>query len=61
MADSPYRKCLVYGIYVEWEDEERIVDAAVMEGRPLIDIRMVQGSSVHMEVIEGCEVVIEPL
>jgi predicted aspartyl protease len=61
MADSSYRRSPVYGLYVDWDGDERFTEAAVMESRPLVGIRMLLGKSVHMELTEGGGVIVEPL
>lgn len=46
---------------VEWDGENRAVEMLIINGDPLIGTELLAELMLHVEIIEGGEVVIEPL
>jgi clan AA aspartic protease len=59
MADRTERKSIVGTVSLEWDGETRPTEALVLEGNPLLGMLLLEGSHVHIEAVDGGEVLIE--
>ncbi len=53
--------CDVYRANVLWEGEERVARIYAIGEDPLVGMALLRGSRVTMDVVEGGEVLVEPL
>jgi clan AA aspartic protease len=59
MADKSPRLTPFYDVAVEWDGEERVVEADQVDGRPLLGCMMMDGGVLQIEMHDGGEVSIE--
>src|SRR5437879_230398 len=57
LADRTRRSIPHYEIEIDWHDEKRSTEVIALEGRPLLGNGLMEGSSVHIEMADGGEVV----
>lgn len=53
MADGSYRRAMLYRVNVEWNGDEREVQAITLEDQPLLGFQMMQGYHLSIEMSEG--------
>ena len=53
LADQTRRECPVYELRLDWDGEERRVEAVIMEGRPLVGIGVLLDNLIEIEMTEG--------
>lgn len=61
LADGSRLNCRVYEFLLNWNDEERAVEALVLEGEPLIGTHLMEGTLLQVEMSEGGQVEIDLL
>jgi len=59
MADGSDRRAKQYRLSMDWNEEERRTEIIELEGRPLLGNLLLEGCSVHMDMVDGGEVTIE--
>lgn len=58
-GDGSLRECPVYRLDWEWNGEPRTVEILVLEHNPLLGTTLLDGCQLHVEMMEGGEVLIE--
>ena len=61
LADGSPRAYDVYHARLDWDGELEIVPAYAIDAKPLVGLRLLEGYSLHMDIINGGTVVIEPI
>ena len=61
LADGSVQLHDVYRTTVVWHGEQRMIPIMGMGDKPLVGMRMLSGSRVTMDVVDGGAVTIEPL
>jgi clan AA aspartic protease len=61
LANGSTIRCPYYRVCVEWDEGERIVEALLLEGQPLIGTKLIADHLLRVEAAEGGEILIEPL
>lgn len=59
LADGMERDAIVYELELDWNDENCVTEVIMMEGRPLFWNLFLVGCSVHIDMVDGGEVIIE--
>ncbi|MCY3919658.1 MAG: clan AA aspartic protease [Chloroflexi bacterium] len=50
-----------YGVAVLWDGQRRYIDADAADTTPLVGMRLLDGHSLHMDVLDGGRVAIAPV
>ena len=61
LADGSLRYRDYYEIVLEWEEEERLTEVALMDNEPLLGVELMAGYLLQVELEDGGEVSLEPL
>ena len=61
LADGSIKQCRRFEMLLNDDDEERSVEILVLEGRPLVGTHFLIDNSLHIDVAEGGEVLIESM
>jgi predicted aspartyl protease len=61
LADGRRLRVPIRGAELDWQGDLRPVQVLVLEGDPLLGSALLMGQYLHIEMIEGGEVVIEPM
>jgi len=61
LADGSEQACPHSEITLDWDNEPRLTEVVVLEGNPLLGMLLIDGSSLHVDAVEGGDVVIELL
>jgi clan AA aspartic protease len=59
LADGSHLVCPTYDLILDWDGEERHVEALATAGHPLLGTRLLEGVLLQVEMNEGGEVLIE--
>ena len=59
LASGPAFDCRIFAATVELNNEDRQMEAVLLDGAPLFGTQPMLGGSLHVELIEGAEVVVE--
>lgn len=60
-ADGVEAACPAFFVGVEGDEEEQVVEALLLGGEPLLGTRFLHEQHFHAEIIEGGQIVVEPL
>ncbi len=60
LANGSLVECSICQITLGWNDEERIVEVLVLEGRPLLGTVLLEGWHLDIDLTAGGQVVLEP-
>jgi clan AA aspartic protease len=61
LADGWVIKCPFYEVSLAWDDDERLTEVLTLQGHPLLGTVLLQDYLLQAEMVEGGDVVIEPL
>ena len=61
LADASLSERVLYKLFLEWDEEPRLVEVLVLDGNPLLGTLFLRDHYLQVEMREGGEVVIEPL
>ena len=61
LADGNWRAFDVYHAPLVWDGELKVVPAYAANAKPLVGMRLLEGYSLHMDIIDGGSVIIESL
>jgi predicted aspartyl protease len=61
LADLTYRTRPVYRIILNWQGEDRVTEVVAMDGNALLGVGVLRNNLVQMEMVEGGEIVVEPM
>jgi clan AA aspartic protease len=59
LADTTIRRTTYYAVQVEWDGEQHMAEAMLVDGRPLLGYEMMEGGVLQVEMSDGGEVSIE--
>lgn len=59
VADGALGKCMCFEVEVMWDGDRRIAEVLVFDGEPLLDVDLLEGCLLQVEVTDGGEVTIE--
>jgi clan AA aspartic protease len=59
LADKTIRRTTYYAIEVDWGGEQRLAEAMLVEGRPLLGYEMMEGCSLQIDMSDGGDVSVE--
>jgi clan AA aspartic protease len=59
LADGSEATLQVYAVTVLWDGQPRVVDAVMADTQPLMGMRLLDGHSLYVEVVDGGRVAIE--
>ena|ERR1051325_363066 len=61
LADRTLREVDTYDVRISWLGEERLVEAILLDGRPLVGGKLLEDTLIQIEMRDGGEVSVEPL
>lgn len=61
MADGSDRRVAIHEVVINWDGEQRVVEAYALEGRPLLGSTILDGYHLDIDMTEGGDASVEPI
>jgi clan AA aspartic protease len=61
MADRTPRRTAYFDVVADWDGTPRTLEAMVLDGRPLLGKDALRDCSINIDMVDGGEVMIEPI